>query len=99
LGDGRTFAFDFLVIAAGTISTSFGIDGVEGNSFPLKTLKDALQLRSHLLHQFERASAVGDPPVDLGIVVVGGGPTGVELAGGLRELIDRVFRKDYPGLA
>ncbi|HZX55795.1 MAG TPA: NAD(P)/FAD-dependent oxidoreductase [Ilumatobacteraceae bacterium] len=97
--DGRTIGFDFLVIAAGTISTSFGIDGVDGNSFPLKTLDDALRLRAHLLTQFERASAVGDPPVDLGIVVVGGGPTGVEMAGGLRELIDRVFVKDYPALA
>jgi len=99
VGDGRTFGFDFLVIAAGTISTSFGIDGVDGNTFPLKTLDDALRLRSHLLTQFERASAGGDPPVDLAIVVVGGGPTGVEMAGGLRELIDRVFRKDYPALA
>ncbi|HEY5424373.1 MAG TPA: NAD(P)/FAD-dependent oxidoreductase [Ilumatobacteraceae bacterium] len=97
--DGRSFDYDFLVIAAGTISTSFGVDGVDGNTFPLKTLDDALRLRSHLLTQFERASAAGDPPVDLGIVVVGGGPTGVEMAGGLRELIDRVFRKDYPGLA
>src|SRR3954465_4698648 len=96
--DGRTFNFDFLVIAAGTISTSFGIEGVDGNSFPLKTLDDALRLRSHLLTQFERARPGGDPPVGLGIVVVGGGPTGVELAGGLRELIDRVFRKDYPAL-
>src|SRR3954447_19375757 len=97
--DGRTFSFDYLVIATGTISTSFGIEGVDGNTFPLKTLDDALRLRAHLLTQFERASAVGDPPVDLGIVVVGGGPTGVEMAGGLRELIDRVFRKDYPALA
>src|SRR3954453_5869332 len=77
--DGRTFNFDFLVIAAGTISTSFGVAGVDGNSFPLKTLDDALRLRSHLLTQFERASAAGDPSVELGIVVVGGGPTGVEL--------------------
>jgi NADH:ubiquinone reductase (H+-translocating) len=97
--DGREFAYDYLVIAAGSISTSFGIAGVEGNTFPLKTLHDALRLRAHLLERFERASAAGSTAVDLGIVVVGGGPTGVEMAGGLRELIDKVFRKDYPDLA
>ena len=97
--DGRAFTYDYLVIAAGTISTSFGIDGVEGNTFPLKTLHDALRLRAHLLEKFELASANGGSAVDLGIVVVGGGPTGVEMAGGLRELIDKVFRKDYPDLA
>jgi NADH dehydrogenase len=97
--DGRTLGFDYLVIAAGTISTSFGIEGVEANTFPLKTLHDALRLRGHLLTRFETASANAGGPVDLGIVVVGGGPTGVEMAGGLRELIDRVFAKDYPDLA
>lgn len=97
--DGRNFAYDYLVIAAGTISTSFGIEGVEGNTFPLKTLHDALRLRTHLLEMFERASATKDHAIDLGIVVVGGGPTGVEMAGGLRELLDKVFRKDYPDLA
>ncbi|MEY2583362.1 MAG: hypothetical protein QOE09_3211 [Ilumatobacteraceae bacterium] len=96
VGDDRSFAYDFLVIAAGTVSASFGIEGVEGNTFPLKTLSDALHLRAHLLAQFETASAGQD--VDLGIVVVGGGPTGVEMAGGVRELIDNVFRKDYPDL-
>ena len=97
--DGRNFAYDYLVIAAGSISTSFGIRGVDENTFPLKTLHDALRLRTHLLTRFERASAESDAAVDLGIVVVGGGPTGVEMAGGLRELIDKVFRKDYPDLA
>ncbi len=97
--DGREFDYDFLVVAAGTVSVSFGIEGVEGNTFPLKTLHDALRLRTHLLARFEMASAHNGEPVDLGIVVVGGGPTGVEMAGGLRELIDKVFRKDYPDLA
>jgi NADH:quinone reductase (non-electrogenic) len=97
--DGRTFGYDYLVIAAGTTSTSFGIEGVDDNTFPLKTLHDALRLRGHLLTRFETASANAGAPVDLGIIVVGGGPTGVEMAGGLRELIDRVFAKDYPDLA
>ncbi len=99
VGDGREFAYDFLVVAAGTVSTSFGIDGVDANTFPLKTLHDALRLRSHLLTRFERASARTAGEIDLGVVVVGGGPTGVEMAGGLRELIDKVFRKDFPDLA
>jgi NADH dehydrogenase len=97
--DGREIAYDYLGIAAGTISTSFGIDGVDVNTFPLKTLHDALRLRAHLLEKFELASAKDGAGIDLGIVVVGGGPTGVEMAGGLRELIDKVFRKDYPDLA
>src|SRR4051812_41577712 len=54
LRDGRKIEFDFLVIAAGTISASFGIEGVDGNTFPLKILDDALRLRAHLLTQFER---------------------------------------------
>ncbi|MGZ4791796.1 MAG: NAD(P)/FAD-dependent oxidoreductase [Ilumatobacteraceae bacterium] len=99
IADDRVFGHDYLIIAAGTISTSFGIDGVGQHTFPLKTLHDALRLRAHLLSRFERASAEPGSPVDLGVVVVGGGPTGVEMAGGLRELIDKVFRKDYPDLA
>jgi NADH:ubiquinone reductase (H+-translocating) len=99
VNDGRALTYDYLVVAAGTISTSFGIQGVDGNTFPLKTLHDALRVRSHLLNLFERASARDGAAVDLGIVVVGGGPTGVEMAGGLRELIDKVFRKDFPDLA
>ncbi len=99
VGDGRLFDFDFLIIAAGSISASFGVAGVDQYSFPLKTLHDALRLRAHLLSRFERASAHSADAVDLGVVVVGGGPTGVEMAGGLRELFDKVFRKDYPDLA
>ena len=97
--DGRHFDYDFLIIAAGSVSTSFGVRGVDENTFPLKTLHDAIRLRDHLLQSFERASADRDGRHDLGIVVVGGGPTGVEMAGGLHELIEKVFRKDFPNLA
>ena len=99
IGDGRVLGFDYLVIAAGSISASFGIEGVDRYTFPLKTLHDALNLRTHLLSRFERASADSAGSVDLGVVIVGGGPTGVEMAGGLRELVDKVFNKDYPDLA
>jgi NADH dehydrogenase len=93
--------YDYLVIAAGSVSTSFGIAGVDEHTYPLKTLHDAIALRRRLLWAFEHAAAevaAGRDRPDLSIVVVGGGPTGVETAGGLRELIDRVLDKDFPEL-
>ena len=95
----RMLAYDYLVVAAGTVSATFGISGVDEHTFALKSLDHALALRAHLLNLFERASATSevDRP-DLGVVIVGGGPTGVETAGGIRELIDHVLRKDYPEL-
>ena len=93
--------YDFLVVAAGSVSTSFGIAGVDEHTFPLKTLHDAIALRTRLLSAFEHAGSevtAGRARPDLSIVVVGGGPTGVETAGGLRELVDRVLRKDFPEL-
>ncbi len=95
----RMLTYDYLVVAAGTVSATFGISGVDEHTFALKSLDHALALRAHLLNLFERASAAieADRP-DLGVVIVGGGPTGVETAGGVRELIDHVLRKDYPEL-
>jgi NADH:ubiquinone reductase (H+-translocating) len=93
----RTFTYDYLVIAVGTVSASFGITGVDEFTFPLKAIDHALALRTHLLRRFEQASAQGSID-DLSVVIVGGGPTGVETAGGVRELIDRVLRKDFPEL-
>lgn len=94
----RVEHFDHLVVAAGSVSATFGVEGVDEHTFPLKTTVDALALRAHLLGRFEAAAASVDGDIDLGIAVVGGGPTGVEMAGGLRELIDKVLRKDYPEL-
>lgn len=94
--------YDFLVVAAGTVSTSFGIAGVDEHALPLKTLHDAVRLRTRLLRMFEHAGtevAAGRPRPELSIVIVGGGPTGVETAGGLRELVDRVLTKDFRDLA
>jgi NADH dehydrogenase len=96
--DDATISYDFLVEAAGSVSTDFGVSGVDEFTFPLKTLHDAIALRTRLLSTFEHAGrevVAGRPRPDLSIVVVGGGPTGVETAGGLRELIDRVLRKDF----
>jgi NADH dehydrogenase len=98
--EGRRVPYDYLILAAGAITNTFGIPGVEEHSFPLKTMPDALRLRAHLLRQFEQAE--NDPAeIDKGaltVVVVGGGPTGVEMAGALHELFKHVLVHDFPDL-
>ncbi len=97
---GDRIAFDYLILSAGATTSFFGVDGAEEHSFSLKSLLDATRLRSHLIRQFEAVDR--DPTrIDdgaLNFVVVGGGPTGVEMAGALVELFDLVLRKDYPSL-
>ena len=90
--------YDFLVLAAGSSTTDFGIPGVAEHAFPLKTLPDAVRLRNHVLSTFERTDAEpagGRPPGALTIVLAGGGPTGVEMAGALSELIGRNLASDF----
>jgi NADH dehydrogenase len=98
--EGGAFGYDYLILAAGATTATFGIPGVEEHSFPLKTMPDALRLRAHLLRQFELAE--NDPAeIDEGaltVVVVGGGPTGVEMAGALHELFKHVLVHDFPDL-
>ncbi len=82
------------------MTATYGIPGVEDHAFGLKQLSDALALRAHVLRQFERV-AVDRSLVETGaltVVIGGGGPTGVELAGGLVELFDRVLSRDFPTL-
>jgi NADH dehydrogenase len=92
--------FDYLVVGAGAVTHYFGIPGASDYGYPLYTLDDAIALRNHILECFEAADA--DPSlVDDGVltfVVVGGGPTGVEVAGALAELFTNVLRKDFPRL-
>jgi NADH dehydrogenase len=99
-GAGDELRYDTLVIAAGAVSTSFGIDGVDEHTIPLKDLDDALDLRLAVLDRFERAS--NDPASvergELNVVLCGGGPTGVETAGAMVELFTRVLAKDFPGV-
>jgi NADH:ubiquinone reductase (H+-translocating) len=93
--------YDYLVIAAGSVSNSFGVPGVDEHTLPLKDVDDAVRLRNRLIADLEAASRAvgrGEQRPELGLVVVGGGPTGVETAGGLRELLDKVLAKDYPEL-
>ena len=92
--------YDHLVVAAGASTNTFGIPGVEEHGFPLYRLADAVRLRNHVLERFEATDA--DPSLldqgSLTFVVVGGGPTGVEVAGALAELIDVVLRRDFKHL-
>ena len=92
--------YDTLVVAAGAVSHHFDVPGVVEHAFGLKHLDDALAIRAHVLDRFERAAARADLVADGGIdvVVCGGGPTGVEMAGGLRELYTKVLAKDFPEL-
>lgn len=89
--------YDHLVVAAGSAVHYFGVRGGAEHSFPLYTLEDAIRLRNHVLTQFEATDA-DHGLLDVGaltFVVVGGGPTGVEVAGALAELVDHVLRKDF----
>ena len=99
--DGDHVPFDYLVIATGSTNNFFGMESVERVAQVLKDLPDAITLRSHVIAAFEGAVREHDPARRaswLTFTVVGGGPTGVEYAGALSELIQRVLVKDYPEL-
>ena len=93
-------AFDYLILAAGSATNYFGVPGADDYAFPLYTLSDSLRLRNHLLSLFEAADSIRGLVEDgvLNFVVVGGGPTGIEVAGAMAELIQKVLRKDYHDL-
>ncbi|UOR06537.1 NAD(P)/FAD-dependent oxidoreductase [Hymenobacter aerilatus] len=94
-------SYDYLVIATGTRTNYFGNDQVKQFAFPLKQVSDAVSLRSQLLQAFEQANMTSDPAIReqlLNVVVVGAGPTGVEMAGSIAEMRAHVLPEDYPGL-
>ena len=93
--------YDYLVLACGTITNFFGNKAIEELSFPIKQIPQSLDLRTHILQNFEKAVMTGEGPDMEGLmnfVIVGGGPTGVEVAGALSELRKSVLPKDYPEL-
>lgn len=94
-------SYDYLIIATGTKTNYFGNEQIKHFSFPLKRLPDALNLRSQLFQSFEQANMTKSESVRqslLNIVIVGAGPTGVELAGSLAEMRKHVLPGDYPGM-
>ena len=99
--DRHTLTYDYLVLATGSKSQFFGVPGAEKYAFQLKTLNQAIKLRNHLLNCFERASLVSDYARReqlLTIAIVGGGATGVELAGSLVELVTNSLQRDFSQL-
>ncbi len=99
--DGGPIGYDYLILAMGGETNYFGLDGLRRHAFGLKDIDEAELIKNHVLACFEHAMM--EPDADrrralLTFVVVGGGPTGVEMAGALSELIRLVLVKDYPRL-
>lgn len=93
--------YDYLVLATGSLTNFFGIESIEKNAMQIKSIPNALNLRSFIFQNFEQALLETDAEKRqalLNIVVVGGGPTGVEISGSLAEMRRHVLPKDYPEL-
>lgn len=93
--------YDYLVIATGSKTNYFGNKEIERNSIAMKTIPQSLNIRSLILENFEQALLTDDEHERnalINFVLVGGGPTGVELAGALAEMKNAILQKDYPDL-
>ncbi len=97
----QSLPYDYLILSVGSKPNFFGVNGAAEHALPLRTLEDAVQLRNHILCRFEAASYEPDEAIRrhmLTFTIVGGGPTGVEFAGALAELVRMPLRRDYPNL-
>ena len=97
----HVFPYDTLILAGGSAANFFGIPGAAECAFQLKTLEQAIRLRNHILFRFERALCETDADRRrqmLTFAITGGGPTGVEFAGALAELIRGPLARDYYSL-
>lgn len=101
LDDGE-LTYDYLVFATGAETSFFGMENVQKNAIPMKTLNDSIEMRNKLLQNMEQAvitKNIRERRKYLTIVVAGGGPTGVEVSGMLSEMRNGVLRKEYPELS
>ena len=100
--DSGELTYDQLVFATGAETNYFGMENVKQHAIPMKTLSDALEMRNRLLEQMEQA-VISDDAAEIKklvtIVIAGGGPTGVELAGMFAEMKNGILRKEYPALS
>jgi len=97
--DDRPVAYDYLILATGSVTATFGVPGVAEHAYFLKTLEEAVALKNHIICCFEAAAHEADAVKRkslLTFVIVGGGATGVEYAGALAELIAGPLVRDYP---
>lgn len=93
--------YDYLVLAAGAKTNYFGNKEIEATTLPMKTVGEAMRLRNTILHNLERAETEEDPARKqalMNIVVVGGGASGVEIAGAVAEMKKNILERDYPDL-
>lgn len=95
--DGPPLAYDALIVAPGASTAYYGVEGAREHGWGLKSLADAVRLRAHVLGRFERYSLLGEGAGEgaLTFVIVGGGATGVEMAGAFHELFRMALRHDY----
>jgi NADH dehydrogenase len=98
LDDGHVVQYDHLVIALGSTTADFGIPGVAENAMGMKTVAEALSIRSRVMRAYE-VMCVPESQQDFNIAIVGGGPTGVEMAGAFAELIRGPLRSDQSNAA
>lgn len=94
LADGHVIKYDHLVIAMGSTTADFGIAGVKENALGMKTVGEALTIRSEVMRSYEEMCRQGNQD-KLDIAIVGGGPTGVEMAGAFAELVRGPLHSDY----